>query len=287
MLSAQQVHVVSLTTASERRAHIEALFASRGIPFSFFDAVHGKKAFDGGNWPWFYDPEVYRNTNAGKVLSMGDLGCAASHITLWERLVESKDDAWAIFEDDALLVPELTLPPLEEIAALNGLRRVTLLNHVSVFGYRAGRYRLPLLGAEARFPIWSNMLTGAYVIGREAADKLLALFRRERLLFPIDTWGSFKDKAFGMSFVVPVRVVLPPPARQSYSFESAIAAMGRSHVSTDDNVNQSGRIQWRKGLLHGLRFFVRGHLESFRPPKNLPLNDVHPVSTKSSQDEAR
>ena len=85
MLSAEQVHVVSLTTASERRAHIEALFGLRGIPFSFFDAVHGKKAFDGGNWPWFYDPEVYRRTNAGKELSMGDLGCAASDLNLARR----------------------------------------------------------------------------------------------------------------------------------------------------------------------------------------------------------
>lgn len=270
-LTANQIHVVSLSTATERREHISRLFASHRIPFSYFDAVHGRNSFGDGNWPWFYDPE-YMEKKVGSRLSYGDLGCAASHISLWERLVASNDDAWIIFEDDIVLSNTVNAQALEEVADKNGVQGITLLNHVSIFGYRAGRIFLPLMGGEARFPIWGNMFTGAYAIGREAASKLLTHLRNEKLWHSIDTWGSYRNRDWGYCHLVPLRVVLPPPAWQSFAFTSSITAMGRDYVH-DDSVNQSGRIRWRsQNLLRSLWFWIRGHLESLCRPASLPLN---------------
>lgn len=269
-LSSEQIHVISLLTVADRRKHIGKLFDSRGIPFSFFDAIHGRNTFGQNQWPWFYDPAVAEK-KGGATLSLGDLGCAASHLTLWEQLAASNHEAWVIFEDDIVLSPRVNLAALEEVVQANGAGGITLLNHVSIFGYRRGRIPLPLMGGEARFPIWGNMFAGAYVMGRDAAVKALDYLHKEKLWAAVDTWGSYKNNDWGFCHLAPLRVILPPPAWQSFTFTSAITQMGRELVLTDA-INQSGKMRWQfpKGFLGALRFFIRGHLESFRRPKNIP-----------------
>jgi len=272
MLGARQIHIISLPREMRRRKVVSELFESRGIPYSFFDAIHGKESFGGGNWPWFYDPELFKAKNHGVTLSLGDLGCAASHITLWERLSQSNDSAWVIFEDDICLDSRVDLECLEEIVLDNKGNEVTLLNHYGIFGFRAGRRRYARLKAEARFPIWQTNGAGAYVIGRGAAVALLDFIRERHLIFPTDMWGSLKHGQRGFSQVIPIRVVLPPPAWQDPALPSAITEMGRPDIRLHE-LNQSGRVSWRldKSLPKTGWFWIRGHIESWLPPKNLPL----------------
>ena len=270
-LTASQIHVISLAGETARRCHITESFEKAKIPFSFFNAIHGRNSFGDGCWPWFYDPEAFAKRNKGNFLSFGDLGCAASHITLWEQLACSQDDGWIIFEDDIVLSPRLSLAALKEVLHANGRVGITLLNHVSIFGYRYGRLPLSLLRAEARFPIWGNHCAGAYAISREAAVQLMAFLRESDLPFALDRWGSYINNDFGFCHVVPVRVVLPPQARQSFAFPSTITAMGRALQVCDDTINQSGRIRWNSpfGFPKAFWFLIRGIATSLFPANSL------------------
>ena len=88
-------YVISLTSATERRRHIEAEFGKQDIPFKFFDAI---------------TPDIMQNKaselgiNISKsTLTKGEISCALSHIALWHLAKEKDLNYICIFEDDIYL----------------------------------------------------------------------------------------------------------------------------------------------------------------------------------------
>lgn len=96
-----RVVVVSLPFRLDRRLQIVTQFERLGIPFEFFDAIHGKsqklKAYDVINFS-----RLSKN-----YLSPGSIGCIASHISIWKELIASTDDCFLILEDDVILEKNL------------------------------------------------------------------------------------------------------------------------------------------------------------------------------------
>jgi glycosyl transferase family 25 len=106
-----------------------------------------------------------------KPLSPGEIGCYASHLAAWQRLLRSGDSSMAVFEDDIEIDPDLP----RVLDAVSGLRLP--FDIVKLIGRpnEKVRARRPLQGsrdliAYRRVP----SLTGAYVITAEGAGKLLA-----------------------------------------------------------------------------------------------------------------
>ncbi|TNL53972.1 glycosyltransferase family 25 protein [Acinetobacter bereziniae] len=87
--------VISLTSAEDRRAHIQEQFGNKDIPFSFFDAIE----------PMQLDHQAQKIGLAIQQnnLSKNELACLYSHISLWKKAVDEKMQAIAIFEDDIYL----------------------------------------------------------------------------------------------------------------------------------------------------------------------------------------
>lgn len=111
-----------------------------------------------------------------KPLEPGEIGCYASHMAAWQRLLASGDAAMAIFEDDIEIEIDADLVQVLEAVAQTPVR----FDLVKLIGRRHEkiRARQPLHGrreliAYRRVP----SLTGAYVISASGAQKLLA-FRR-------------------------------------------------------------------------------------------------------------
>lgn len=88
-------YVISLTSAQERRKHIESEFGKQHIPFQFFDAITpdliAEKAKE-------FDIDI-SNTD----LTPGEIACAFSHIALWHLAKQQNLDYICIFEDDIYL----------------------------------------------------------------------------------------------------------------------------------------------------------------------------------------
>jgi len=78
-----------------KRRIIEQEFCRQNIPFSFFDAVTPDHIEDVAKK---FNITLDRSTNAK--LFDGEIGCALSHIALWELVVENDLDYINIFEDD-------------------------------------------------------------------------------------------------------------------------------------------------------------------------------------------
>ena len=93
--TAQHNYVISLTTEQKRRKHITEEFGKQNIPFVFFDAI---------------TPEIIEETakkfnitldrSPKAKLSDEEIGCALSHIVLWDLALENNLNYINIFEDD-------------------------------------------------------------------------------------------------------------------------------------------------------------------------------------------
>ena len=93
-----EFHVISLAGSSRRPAMARQL-DEIGHPWSFFDACTGLP-------PELTYEEEEARARRGRTLTRGELGCYASHYSLWKRLVDDPEhDAYVVLEDDLLLDP--------------------------------------------------------------------------------------------------------------------------------------------------------------------------------------
>ena len=98
-----KIIVISLKDATERRQHIGAQLDSLGLSHEFFDACRG----DDGHEPFFasYAPSIYM-LHSRRAALPGEIGCFASHLSLWKRCVEINEPI-VILEDDSSLNPSM------------------------------------------------------------------------------------------------------------------------------------------------------------------------------------
>ena len=93
--------VISLKSAKDRRAHILQQFDDKDIPFSFFDAIEPDSIVT--------QAEKINLTLCQSDLSQNELACLLSHVSLWQKAIDEKIPAIAIFEDDIHLSQDAEL----------------------------------------------------------------------------------------------------------------------------------------------------------------------------------
>ena len=93
--TAQHNYVISLTTEQNRRKHITEEFGKQNIPFAFFDAITPDLIEETAKK---FNITLDRSPKAK--LSDGEIGCALSHIVLWNLTLENNLNYINIFEDD-------------------------------------------------------------------------------------------------------------------------------------------------------------------------------------------
>ena len=93
--TAQHNYVISLTTEQNRRKHITEEFGKQNIPFAFFDAITPDLIEETAKK---FNITLDRSPQAK--LSDGEIGCALSHIVLWNLALENNLNYINIFEDD-------------------------------------------------------------------------------------------------------------------------------------------------------------------------------------------
>ena len=88
-------YVISLTSALDRRKHIEREFGKQQVEFEFFDAIT----------PDTVKLKIHQllpNICIDRI-SLGELACCVSHMVLWQHAIDQNMSHIAIFEDDIFL----------------------------------------------------------------------------------------------------------------------------------------------------------------------------------------
>lgn len=96
MSSNTAIRVISMATAQDRRSHFSGDAQGAGVPWAFFDALRLPQE------PLRYD-EAAARVHTGRPLRPGEIGCYASHYSLWRWFLESEHDQLVVFEDDVVV----------------------------------------------------------------------------------------------------------------------------------------------------------------------------------------
>lgn len=144
------IFIISLKDSS-RRSIIAQRLQALGLNFAFFDAVDGRKLSeqDLAQVDYAYYPKRFGQ----KPLTLGEVGCALSHIKLYEYLRERDIPEAIILEDDAfptLYFPEILkealkkLPKKAEMLFLDhGKAKICPFTRSLPERYRLARYLTP------------------------------------------------------------------------------------------------------------------------------------------------
>jgi len=92
-----KIYVISLKSDINKRAHVIKELGKYSIPFEFFDAIDGVKLNDFNVLSEWRDPWSHLH------ITKGEVGCALSHITVWDKIKNGSDNAAIILEDDFII----------------------------------------------------------------------------------------------------------------------------------------------------------------------------------------
>ena len=176
-----QAIVISLPDANRRREHIKSQFQKLDIPFEFFDAINKQQANT--------VCQQFNIHEAGKI-TKGELGCFMSHISIWQKMIDSNIPYSVIFEDDVVLSANIVkiLNSLDEIMTKCSIVKLETMFFPIVVGNKEiciDNYCLKPLKSE-------HMGMAGYVIDLESAKRIIYSLQCDGIVKPIDHY-LFKE----------------------------------------------------------------------------------------------
>lgn len=109
---ALKFYVISLVRQQERRQKMAQMLDSFGVDYEFFDAVDGRnlseedaKLCDLGD-QHILTMRGGRRALVEDALSPSEVGCALSHLKLYQHILDQGDEQAVILEDDTKILPE-------------------------------------------------------------------------------------------------------------------------------------------------------------------------------------
>ena len=171
-----KIIVISLKH-STRRENIAKPLSGLGFDFTFFDATDGKKlpasVLESVDYDFY--PKHYLSP---KPLTLGEIGCAISHIKVYEHMVENNIESAIILEDDAIVSQHFKEIVEDTLNKINKNHELIFFDHGKVKspffkkrimeGYRLAHYKAPSKNSK-RCIIYAT----AYLITLSGAKKLL------------------------------------------------------------------------------------------------------------------
>lgn len=140
-----KIYVISDKKNIERRRYIDNLLTNFNIGFEFFDAVMGESLSD-DEIQKVYDEEKAKNHKTIKrSLTRPEIGCALSHIHIYEEIISESMNNTLILEDDIKLVESnisKIYEAIEELPTDWDLLYLGTLNH---YDHAPLKYKLKLL----------------------------------------------------------------------------------------------------------------------------------------------
>lgn len=188
------IYIINLKRSIERRKAITTQCDNLGLKYEVIEAIDGRL---------FSPAELELHAaDINYADRPNEIGCALSHLKVYEKLMESQSELALVLEDDALLSEGLKeCLDAVELANNKSVPEVTLLTATNKLVDRPKK----LEGLKSLvYPVYHATTAHGYIINRQAARNL-----RDNL-YPIwitaDKWAVFDDYSF-----ISVSAVVPPP----------------------------------------------------------------------------
>jgi glycosyl transferase, family 25 len=231
------VFVINLERSVERLAAMTLRCSEIGISFERFSAVSGTD-LPPALKPYFCDV-------SGRIVSPlrpAEIGCYASHLGVWQLILERRVPAALICEDDAVPPHGIDAIITEIMSSLDGGWDMVLLSSKPVQAFRP-LASLANGGSLVRYSKVPSSLA-CYLISNSGAAKMLQPVAPRM-------WMNDHDSRFPWKFGMETYGVYPPPARLS---------------GDKSTINSTGRRGTRSGLRRGIK------RSPFRTPQSFLFN---------------
>lgn len=202
------VFVISLKKSKDRRDSINAQLVAQDIPFSFFDAIDGNDSHQPLFKRYNYKKRLW--LTSGKMPSKGEIGCYASHYSLWQQCV-TLNQPILIIEDDATICSNAgkILPFIKQKIEQYGFLRLEAVGKCTVMPVeQTKQYIISHISNN----FWG---TRAYAIAPWTAKKLL---------MKSESWSIPVDNYIGANFIHGIEsyYLSPDFAEDTHLFDSTI-----------------------------------------------------------------
>jgi len=172
--------VISLKDDLDRRSFIQSQLDGMGLPFSFFDAVDGRKKL-----PEIHECKLNRKqteSRIGRTMRDAEYACALSHASVYSNMISNQWSGAVILEDDAILSTRF-----KQFIQEGHYRSYSMLflAHGAAYARRNSRITL-FQGCDIYKLITNPDRTTAYCIQAITAQKLLEMVIP--ICQPIDNW---------------------------------------------------------------------------------------------------
>lgn len=181
------VFVVNLQRDHEKKAHMVSIAQANNVELEFIDAVYGKDLSQ-AQVDDIYDESLSQKA-LGRGLSRGELGCALSHLSIYQKMVEQNIQEALILEDDVDLSNDLVNVlgatsnfPADWEVMLFGYYSETATERISMANFW-GRTKVTPSHQAVRL-VELAFGTHGYMINRRGAEKLVNIL--SKIVKPID-----------------------------------------------------------------------------------------------------
>lgn len=174
-----QIYVISAVESIDRRARIQADFKKLSIEPKLFDAIMGNQ---------LSKEQREALVEKGSMLSAGEIGCALSHLAIFEEFLESENvSSIIVMEDDAYIQAE-HMGNLYEIVEFVGKSQKSLV--VLLYPTNHPCSAVKKFGTVGVYETLDGSCAHGYIINREAAKNIL--WAQRPVGFEMDAWAYYK-----------------------------------------------------------------------------------------------
>jgi len=223
--------VISLPGSTARQESIAAQLARHQIEFSWKDAVNGR-ALDEQTLERLYDAERAER-EGGRQLSRGEIGCALSHLDIYQTMLDQELDTVLVLEDDAALSSNFG-EQLEQVCEAVDWNQTDMVLLSHVHKYTDWGARKVGKGLRLVRPVTAYCSNG-YLISRQGAAKLLAALRP--VWQPADCWNYLQRKE-----VLRIHAIVPYIVNHSRLAEDSLIGKDLRTQTADEAAHSSGRL---------------------------------------------
>lgn len=168
--------MISLTSADQRRQHIEHEFKQHSVDFKFFDALSPVQAKP-------LAEKMQLDIHSERITG-GELACFMSHVSLWQKMLDENIPYMAIFEDDIFLGADASqllmrtdwIRPEQDIIKIEAFANKILLGKTE---------KIPNTCREIAPLKCKNLGTAGYILSQKGAAAYLDLIKSHEII-PLD-----------------------------------------------------------------------------------------------------
>lgn len=244
-----KVFVINMLKDTEKKNVIKCNLDKIGISkVEFFEAVEGRRLTE-EQLNSLADMEAFQS-RYGRFATLPALGCALSHIGVYEKIIKDESIKVAlILEDDAIPSPYINSGLEHWLSFIEDISCPTAILLTPDFVYHKSGGIVEEHCNHRLYRVNSGYMTSGYLINREGAELLYKKLRPVSRL--ADEWGYFQSLGLVLYGLVPHVI----------SYPDGLGEIGRSQHIQQRNIFQ--KIRYRlagiKGRLSKLKLYKNGY----------------------------